>query len=200
MSDVKQQKQVATTTPVDKYAKLAGLGMPHEPAQVRDLALKELESCKDGKFESRMDSPITRAMTLREFDNGVLMSMAVDDQYKTFAIQMSLDLQKQYKCDTVGTKSLAELTSLNYCRIIEIQRRINAYLQIGEITDRGVKYLGIISKELDRAQRHYLTSIQALEVGLQPPMNMTVRTQVANVANQQMVKNQIEQDKKEYGI
>lgn len=66
--------------------------------------------------------------------------------------------------------------------------------------DLTVKILAVLSKEQDRAQRHYLTSIQALEMGLQPPMNVTVRSQIANVANQQLVKNQIEKDRKEYGI
>lgn len=199
MSEDTQQKQLVKE-PEDKYAKLNFLGMPHEPHQVKDLALKELEESKDGKFSSGMDSPIVRAMTLREFNNGLLMTTAVDDQYKTFAIQMSLDLQKQYKCDTVGKKSLAEVTALNYCRVLESQRKLNNFLGKESYGDLTVKILAVLSKEQDRAQRHYLTSIQALEMGLQPPMNVTVRSQIANVANQQLVKNQIEKDRKEYGI
>lgn len=172
---------------VDKYAKLAFLGMPHEPHQVRDAALKELESSKDGKFNPGMDSPITRAMTLREFSNGILMTTAVDAQYKTFAIQMSLDLQKQYKCETVGKKSLAEVTALNYCRIIEIQRITNNFLGKDAYGDLTVKILAILSKEQDRAQRHYLTSMQALEMGLQQPINVSIKTNTANIASQQAI-------------
>lgn len=173
---------------VDKYEKLKGLSMPYEPFQVKKAALTEMEEKKDvALFNSAGDSPITRAMTLREFDNGLLMSLGLTDVYQTLATQLSLDLQKEYKCNTSGKKSLAEIASLNYCRVLETQRRMNSFLSKDSYGELTVKILSILSKEQDRAQRHYLTSMQSLEMGLQPAFNFSIKTNTANFASQQAI-------------
>jgi hypothetical protein len=138
-------------------------------------------------------------MSLKEFDTSVLMATGLTEHIRTFAQKLSLDYQAKYKCDDVTRKSLAELSAFNYCRILDTQKRINNYLEIGTFTDIGVKYIATLSKELDRAERHYLTSIQALELGLQQPLNVSIRTNTANVANQQAIQ-QIEKDRHEFGI
>jgi hypothetical protein len=187
---------------VDKYERLSRLSMPYEPFQVKKAALKEIEGKKEGDQLNNTGggSPVIRAMTLKEFDNGLLMSIGLNEVYQTFAIQLSLDYQAQYKCNTPARKSLAEVTALNYCRILDIQRRITNYLERHTFTDLGIKYVTTLSKELDRAERHYLTSIQALEIGLQPPLSMTVRTQVANVAQQQIIQEKLAEERKRYDI
>ena len=185
----------------DRDSMLLGLAMPYDPDSVKGEVMKELEGKKAGdKISTDRKTDLVKAMNLREFHHGLLMAWGLKDEYQTFAVQLSRDYQAQYKCETAGRKSLAELSALNYCRILEIQRRINNVLENNTITDQGNKYIATMSKELDRAQRHYLTAMQALELGLQAPMNVSVRTQVANIATQQMVQEQILKDKKEYDI
>ena len=56
------------------------------------------------------------------------------------------------------------MTSLNYVRVLEIQDRINSYLGKGSVDDIGIKFLSVMSKELDRAERHYISSLQLLRM------------------------------------
>lgn len=185
---------------VDKHDTLDFVLTTFDPISVKEKALLEMEGKKSGDSFKSEDIYIVPAMTLKEFHHGLLMAWGLKDTYQSFAVQLSRDYQTQYKCETVGRKSLAELAALNYCRILEIQRRINNVLENDVVRDEGTRYIATMSKELDRAQRHYLTAMQALEIGLQPPINLSVRTQVANIANQQVVQEQILKDRKEYGI
>lgn len=180
----------------NKYERLRHLHMPFEPMQVQDKALKELDDKKgETSFDAGGESSLAQAMTLKEFDNGLLMSLGLQSIYKTFAIQLSQDLQRDYKCETAGRKSLAEVAALNHVRILDLQRHINGFLIKDAYGDLTAKIIAVLSKELDRAQRQYMTAIQTLEMGVQPPLKVNVRTQVANVANQQAIMEQFGAEK-----
>jgi len=58
---------------------------------------------------------------------------------------------------------------------------------MGTINDNGYKYLKIMSLELDRANRHYLASLQTLRSIKQPPMQLNIKTNTAVVGTNQMV-------------
>ncbi len=133
------------------------------------------------------DDPIFRAMTLSEFKNGGLMVECVPDQYRTFVIDMSHQLQKDYGCTLVSEKALAELVAINFTRTIEIQRKITNFIDMNSLTDNGVKYLAIMSKELDRANRHFIAAIQTLRMLKQPSMSVSIKTNTAIVGQNQVI-------------
>ena len=131
--------------------------LSYEPDHVLNQAQEELGKLKDKKGASP-DTFLYKSMTLLEFDKGLLLCTSVPERFSTFALDFSMKLQKEFDCDTSSKKSLAEIVSLNFVRIIWIQDNIRAYLDKGSITDIGVKYLDFLSRELDRAQRHYQAS------------------------------------------
>ncbi len=181
-------KNIPSIPVVDNQDGFRNLHLPNDPRLIKIAALDQMIGKKEGhKFTDDKNDAVLKAMALYEFDKGVLMSMGLTDTAQPFAIQLSQDYQKEYKCETVSRRSLAELAALNYCRILDIQRRISSYLGRGEFTDMGVKYLSMLSKDLDRAQRHYLTSMHALEMGLQQPLTVSIRTNTANIAGQQAI-------------
>lgn len=145
--------------------------------------IKDLE--KQKKFTS--DTNYYKAMTLFEFDKGVLLINALPELFRAFALEFSKNLQSEFKCTTASEKSLAEVTSLNFIRTLFIQDRIRAYIGIGTITDTGVKYLDVLSKELDRANRHYLNSLQTLKMIKQPILEVNIKTQTAVVGQNQII-------------
>jgi len=110
-------------------------------------------------------------------------------------LEFSLNLQKEYKCETQSEKSMAEIVALNFSRVLSIQDEINSYLRKDSITDIGVKYLAVMSKELDRAERHYLASLQALKMLKMPPLEVSIRTQTAIVGQNQIVQANTQNDK-----
>lgn len=158
------------------------------PNKVLRDAQTELDLLKKGN-ESSLDikTPLFKAMTLFEFENGILLASSVSEQYRTFGIDLMKKLQVEYKCDTTSKLATSELIAINYIRTLEIQRRITNYLELGTVTELGVKLLELLSKELDRAQRHYLTSVQALQALTQPPMQLNIRAATAIVGHNQIV-------------
>lgn len=162
--------------------------MPSDPENIKQEAELILKRHNPGDaFKGNEAIVLTKALALTEFTSGVLLSAAVPDRQVSFAMKFSADLQKEYACQSESRKSLAEVVALNYCRILELQARINSVLGWNKITPLGTSFITTLSKELDRAQRHYLTALQILEVGMQKPIKLNVNAMVANLANQQIV-------------
>lgn len=164
-----------------------GLKFSFSPSEALSGAEKEMNDFKEGRKEVSNRQNISLAMSLYEFDNAGLLVTGVSEEYRTFVNDFSKKLQLENDCQKESEKSLAHITALNYVRIMQIQARIKAYLSKGSVTDTGVGYLNVMSKELDRAERHYLTSLQALRILKMPQMEVNIRTQTAIVGQNQAV-------------
>jgi len=158
-----------------------------DPAHVLKEVSKDIPTEEGKEIEVGENSNLFKAITLIEFDNGILMSRAIPRQYVTFGINMLRQLQEEYRCRNVSEKATAELAAINYIRTLDIQRRINNYLVLDSATNFGLKFLAIMSKELDRANRHYLTAIQALRMTKQPRMQVNIKTDTAVIGQNQIV-------------
>lgn len=165
---------------------LSNVSTPYRADSVIRTAYKELKK-GDVEKANKPESNIFREMTLREFDVGLLMVVAIPEMHRTLALDMSKKLQAEFNCQTTSEKSLAELASLNYARILGIQFQINNYLSKQSFTDTGVGYLRFASQELDRAERHYLTSVQTLKSMREPPMQVNFRANTAVIGQNQVV-------------
>lgn len=157
-----------------------------DPFVVLDKAKKELAEAK-GETSLTPDSLLFKYATLFEFENGMLMATSVSEQYRTFAIDLNRKFQQEFDCKTSSEKATAELAVISYIRTVEIQRKINNYLELGSNTGLGVQFLTALSKELDRANRHFLTAVQTLRMTRQPPMNVNIKTQTAVIGQNQIV-------------
>ena len=149
------------------------------------LADEEVGDLKD-KREFFLDSNYYKAMTLFEFDKGVLLLNAIPELHRVFALDFSKNLQLEYNCKTPSEKSIAEIVSLNFVRVLETQRKIKDALE-GMKTRYDIQYLAVLSKELDRAQRHYLASLQALKMLRSPSFEVNIKTNTAVVGQNQAV-------------
>jgi len=167
---------------------------PYDSKYVLENFEKKLKNFKT-KRECGPETVLYGAMTLYEFEKGFLLASSLPSGFRVFALEFSLNLQKEYKCETQSEKSMAEIVALNFSRVLSIQDEINSYLRKDSITDIGVKYLAVMSKELDRAERHYLASLQALKMLKMPPLEVSIRTQTAIVGQNQIVQANTQNDK-----
>ena len=173
---------------------ISNMGSAYDSRYVLENFEKELKDFKT-KRECGPETVLFRAMTLYEFEKGFLLASSLPSSFRVFALEFSLNLQKEYKCENQSEKSMAEIVALNFSRVLSIQDEISSYLRKGSITDIGVKYLAVMSKELDRAERHYLTSLQALKMLKMPPLEVSIRTQTAIVGQNQIVQANTQNDK-----
>lgn len=177
--------QVKTSEEIKDYLNRSKTAV--DPDIVLQEADKEVRDNPSNKLATSFESNIFKAMTLLEFENGLLMASAIPEQYQTFGVDMLRQLQQEFHCESVSEKATAELTAVNYIRTLEIQHRITRYLAMGTLTDTGVRYLAIMSKELDRANRHYLASVQTLKMMKQSPLQLNIKTDTAIIGQNQVV-------------
>ena len=165
---------------------VSGLGTGFDAKYVLGKVEEESKSL-DFPKDATSDSFLYKAMTLLEFDKGILMLNAIPELHRVFALEFSKNLQEEYGCKTPSEKSLAEVVALNFIRVLGVQSKINSYLGKDSVTDIGVGYLNVISRELDRAERHYMTSFEALRTLHTPSFNVNIKTNTAVVGQNQAV-------------
>jgi hypothetical protein len=166
---------------------LGNLTNIYDPNNIVSKAERMLVSMDYEKYKPSNEDPIFKATTLRELDSGGLLTLSVAENYRTFGIDLMRKIQSEYACSTTSEKATAELAAVCFIRTLDIQRRITNYLDIGTFTAIGVQYVATLSKDLDRANRHYLTAIQTLRELHMPPMQVSIRTNTAVIGQNQIV-------------
>ena len=164
----------------------------------------------DSSYMALIDN--NKAVSINEFNNGVLMCDAILEQFRTFAIETMRNLQKEYNCQTASEKATCELATMEFERTLEIRwqmkeslvyQRALAYSHTCGQRESIVETKGVcaacnrsrielqlyaqLGKELDRANRHYLTAIQTLRMMKQAPIQVTINTKTAVVGQNQMI-------------
>ena len=177
----------ALTTNPSPEEKLSQLGTDADPIMVKARAIKRLEGAKEGESFSADDTDLIRAMTLNEFDNGVLLAACTSQTSRTFAIDLMRKIQREYLCEKSSEKATAEMAAASYVRALDVQRVFNNFLSKESYGDLSIKVISVLGKELDRANRHYLTAIQTLRSLKQPPMQLNIKATTAVVGQNQIV-------------
>lgn len=173
------------TTSDDIKKKLASSFTQDDPDTIEKNAAKELETFEGGAVDAK--SSLFKALTLDEFHKGILMSTVIPDHYRTFAIDMSRKLQQEYNCQSVSEKATCEIVTVNFVRVLEIQRKLNSVLELGSTTSNLNQYMAVLSKELDRANRQYQSMLQTLRLMKQIPFQVTVKAQTAVIGQNQLI-------------
>ena len=183
-SQIENSKEVVKKIDIKDF--ISGCAIGDDPIAVLKQAQHDLDNIED-KQNMTAKSSLYKVLTLYEFDKGILATSAIPEKYRSFCIDFSRNLQKEYQCEKPSEKATAELVAVNFIRTLEIQNKINSYLSLGNITDMGVKYLAVLSKELDRANRHYLNTLQTLKMIKLPALEVNIRTQTAVVGQNQII-------------
>jgi len=181
-------KTLSVHSNVNDYKNLLkGFGSGDEPEKVLEAAKQEIEKTKGKQTKSSGIDNIFKAMTLFEFDNGTLLMNILPECYKTFAVHMLRQLQKDYNCSMISERATAELATISYVRILDLQRRMNNSLDRPEKHDVNLLYISILGKELDRANRQYLAAIQTLRMIKQPSLQFNIKADTAVIGQNQLV-------------
>lgn len=100
----------------------------------------------------------------------------VGERYRPFVIELADQFVKEYDCKTTTEKALAEVAAGSYCRFLEYSEHFNACIRLDYLSPVKTGYYGMLSKAVDRAERHFLSAIIALKQSKNPPIELNVRT------------------------
>lgn len=122
-------------------------------------------------------------------DTGMLLVENVDNDYRGFALQMRRDLQKEFNCTNTIEKALVDLIVNSFIRKLSYSGAMKSKKEY--ITPLCDNYRNYLSKEIDRAHRQFLSSLEALRFIKQPALRVNVKTNNAFIGeNQQFNNNQ----------
>jgi len=165
---------------------------PYERPNVLHKGLKQLNKLRaededeDGACIFPKDM-VYQMLTLFEFDKGMLISEGFGTSYKSIVIDLSKQFQTEFDCKTASEKATAHLAAQNYVRTLELQKYLSSILNAESYTDLSLRRYQMVSKAYDQANHQYLFCIQTLRQMKQPPINVIVKTGIANIAQNQVI-------------
>jgi hypothetical protein len=176
-----------------KYMKYSN----YDPQKALKAFGEGIQKMRQEKDEKRMRGILA---DLNENSNKVLNALSLESKYKllesvpavdrSFALQMSRDLELEFEVKSPTEKALVQMATLAFCRIQRYAQLCWRHDKPNSISNEANQLISIYAKELDRANRQFITTIQVLKQFKAPPLNIRVNTQNAFVAhNQQNISN-----------
>lgn len=133
---------------------------------------------------SKMSLDLFRSLELETQAN---LMESVDENYRSLAKDLTSKIIIENNCTKTEEKMLAEVMVGSFIRYIDNSRRLNNEYNCTNITTNRNNYIAILSKQVDRANRQYLSSLMALKQLKSPNIEMNIKTQNAFVSNNQQI-------------
>jgi hypothetical protein len=129
---------------------------------------------------------LTKTLRTMGLDTKVQLAESVGNDYRSMAMDFADQLIAEYDCKTSSEKALAQVTANAFVRTLEYSNTMET------CRDKTVKldlfgFYSIIGKELDRANRHFLSSLMTLRQMKLPAFKINVTANTAFVAENQQV-------------
>lgn len=119
------------------------------------------------------------------------LTKAVTDEYQGLAVRFSQDLIVEYDCKTPTEISLARIAAIAYVKSFDYSEELRNCRDLEWLSDAKNGYFSMIGKEVDRANRQFMSAIMALRQIKTPSIEVNVTAKTAFIAqNQQLNVNQ----------
>lgn len=140
------------------------------------------------EIEAKLNKKLEHASAIVALDNHMLIAEVLDkDKYRTLVIELCNQLITEYECKTSSEKMLAQTAAWAYCRMLEYSYKLNGLTRLEYLSNEKNGFYSMLSKEVDRCARQYLSAINTLKHFKQPPVTVTFKAQNAFVAQNQQI-------------
>ena len=117
------------------------------------------------------------------------LTNVVAKEYSPLLISFARQLIEEYKCVGPSEKAMAEVAAAAYVRILQYSEVFSTVKNGQSITNEKNGFYNNISKELDRAHRHFESAISMLKQMKVPTMNLKVHSKNTFIADKQQFNN-----------
>jgi len=156
--------------------------------ELREDLLPKIRAGKDSKKDrERTTENISKALIISGLDNHYPLAETVEQRYRPLVIEFARGLVQEYNCQTPSEKALAQVVVGAYARILEYSRSLQACGRTDWFSHERNGFYSMLSKELDRANRHFVTALTTLKQIRTPSLHINVRTKAAFVAQNQQL-------------
>ena len=144
---------------------------------------KEKKDAKE-KLEKR-EAQYLRAL---ESETHVASMESLDEKYYGWLQQLTEKTIQEYGCTTELEKSLASLMASFHIRIVDNSKRLNDLLNsLYSPNKNEIHYLEILSRQIERAHRQFLSTVITLKQLKSPKVEMNIKTMTAFVSQNQQI-------------
>lgn len=158
---------------------------PHNVIGVFINAVKSNGAKKTKKSKEELNRAWNAALPVVSLDTHYELANTVGERIKPLVIEFAQQLIVEYDCKTVSEKALAEVVVSAYARILECSKSMQDITLVKYTTNALNGLYEIISKELDRANRHFVTALGTLRQIKSPNVEIKIRAQTAIIGNNQ---------------
>lgn len=129
----------------------------------------------------------SEALMLDELDNHYFLAETSSTKYRPLAIDYARKLSKEYNCTSPSEKGLVELITGAYIRYIEYSGAFNNAMRLDYLSHEKNAYYTMLSKEVDKAHRQYLTGLATLQQIKNPPPEWKINAKTAFISQNQQI-------------
>lgn len=118
-------------------------------------------------------------------DNRSLLVNSVPNDKQPLAVQICEELEKEYNVQTASERALVQSAVEGFIRSMTCSSILTNNRLPKSISHEWVYFIAVCGKEAERAQNQFLKALRLLQQMKAPPMNITINTKNAFVANNQ---------------
>jgi hypothetical protein len=122
-------------------------------------------------------------------DNGFSILESVDVGCRGMIYRLRKELIKEFNCTTYSEKALVDLAISAYARNVTYSKKLLCLRDNKYLTHERNGLMSMLSKEIDKANRHFITAIETLKQFKQPQLKINVKTKNAFIAEKQQFNN-----------
>lgn len=130
---------------------------------------------------------VDKASIAFEFDTHLALVKSVGEEYQALAADFCEKLIQEYECTTSSEKALVELVAGSFVRHLQYANLLNNFHAKQEFTQLKINCVAMLSKELDRSQRIFLSALTSLRLIKTPNIPFNVKATTAFIAEHQQV-------------
>lgn len=160
-----------------------------EPKLIASKAIRIIEKydnttdAEKEQLASKHSKLLDQFIRIHEFEKHILLAESLPAKYGSLSIKMTDSIIAEYSCSTTLEKSLVEIIVSSFCRSLYLSTLLSNILnrESVPVEQNFVNHYNFIGKELDRANREYLTALTALQQLKSPRLNVNLKADTAIV-------------------
>lgn len=159
---------------------------------MKELSEDLLPQIKSGKADKEVykkaTEAVSKALMVYGLETHYPLAETVNKSYRPLAIEFSRQLIQEFDCKTPSEKALAQIVVNAYLRVMDSSKKFNNCYEASEyLSKERTNHLSVMSKQLDRANRQFITALATLKQLKTPSLEINVRTKIAFVAQNQQL-------------
>jgi hypothetical protein len=120
---------------------------------------------------------------------GQPLAESVEKRLRGLVVKIKRELECEYDCKKASEKALVDIVANSYVRKLSLSKKFEICQNFERFSNERNNYLSMLSKEIDRAHRQFLSSMEALKMINQPMLKVNVKTNNAFIGEHQQFNN-----------